>query len=113
MSAELHSVAGSEGARAECGFRWQDKDNNHWCVLAVPHREHVCRQCGSAVFTRGEATDAEVERSCEIMHDAYEAAAASEGWETQEASRKPWVDVPEANKRTMRYAVRTLLEARS
>ncbi|KTS90696.1 hypothetical protein NS183_07915 [Microbacterium testaceum] len=61
----------------------------------------------------GTVTEAEVERSCEIMHDAYEAAAASEGWDTQEASRKPWVDVPEANKRTMRHAVRTLLEARS
>ena len=51
---------------------------------------------------------AEIERLCEVMHDAYEAAAAGNGWETQAASRKPWRDVPEANKATMRVAVRAL-----
>lgn len=55
--------------------------------------------------------DAEVERLCEVMHDAYESAAQVVGWETQTRSRKPWDMVPEANKRTMRVAVRTLLEA--
>ena len=47
---------------------------------------------------------------CEVMHDAYEEAAKSEGWETQVQSRKPWSDVPEANKATMRVAVRALLD---
>lgn len=51
---------------------------------------------------------AEIERLCEVMHDAYERAAAGLGWETQAASRKPWADVPEANKATMRVAVRAL-----
>jgi hypothetical protein len=51
---------------------------------------------------------AEIERLCEVMHDAYERAAAGLGWETQTASRKPWADVPEANKATMRAAVRAL-----
>jgi hypothetical protein len=46
---------------------------------------------------------------CEVMHDAYEKAATVEGWKTQGASRKPWSDVPEANKATMREAVRALL----
>lgn len=50
-----------------------------------------------------------VEQACEIMHDAYEAAALAEGWETQARSNKPWADVPEANKATMRTAVRALL----
>lgn len=50
-----------------------------------------------------------LEKACEIMHDAYELAAVDSGWETQEASRKPWADVPEANKETMRAAVRALL----
>lgn len=55
-------------------------------------------------------TDAErVERACEVMHDAYEAAAVGAGWETQTASRKPWADVPEANRATMRAAVAALL----
>jgi hypothetical protein len=43
------------------------------------------------------------------MHDAYEQAALGAGWETNPASRKPWADVPEANKATMRAAVIALL----
>lgn len=50
-------------------------------------------------------TDHYLEYLCEVMHDAYEAAAVKEGWETQERSRKPWSEVPEANKATMRAAV--------
>jgi hypothetical protein len=52
-----------------------------------------------------------IERYCEVMHDAYERAAVGAGWETQTASRKPWADVPEPNKVTMRAAVAALLEA--
>lgn len=52
----------------------------------------------------------ELDRLCEVMHDAYEKAAAGAGWETQERSRKPWADVPEANKVTMRAAVLALLQ---
>jgi hypothetical protein len=51
-----------------------------------------------------------IERACEVMHDAYEKAAVGAGWETQQASRKPWADVPEANKVTMRAAVSALLD---
>ena len=54
-------------------------------------------------------TYAELEYLCEVMHDAYEVAALHTGWETQERSRKPWAEVPEANKATMRHAVRALL----
>lgn len=49
------------------------------------------------------------EAACEVMHDAYEAAAIQMGWQTQERSRNPWVDLPEANKATMRAAVDALL----
>lgn len=52
---------------------------------------------------------ADLEHLCEVMHDAYEAAAVDAGWQTQEASRKPWADVPEANKATMRKAVEALV----
>ena len=48
-----------------------------------------------------EPDDALVEQVCEIMHNTYENAAAEAGWSTQEASRKPWSEVPEANKATM------------
>ena len=50
-----------------------------------------------------------IEAACEVMHDAYEKAAAGAGWETNLASRKPWADVPEANKVTMRAAVLALI----
>jgi len=56
------------------------------------------------------ANDERVEAACEVMHDAYEKAAVGAGWETNPASRKPWADVPEANKETMRAAVGALLE---
>lgn len=56
------------------------------------------------------STDATlIERACQVMHDAYEAAAIREGWETQERSRVAWADVPEANQATMRAAVSALL----
>ena len=51
-----------------------------------------------------------VEEACQVMHDAYEEAAVSAGWETQSRSRKPWAEVPEANKATMRAAVSALLD---
>lgn len=51
-----------------------------------------------------------VEAACEVMHDAYERAAVGAGWDTNPESRKPWADVPEANKETMRAAVGTLLD---
>lgn len=50
-----------------------------------------------------------IERACEVMHDAYEKAAVGAGWKTNPASRKPWADVPEANKATMRAAVAALM----
>lgn len=52
-----------------------------------------------------------VERLCEVMHDAYEEAAKSSGWQTQAASRKPWAAVPEANKAAMRASVGAMLKA--
>jgi hypothetical protein len=53
--------------------------------------------------------DALIERLCERMHRAYEDAAVVEGWATQEASRKPWADVPAANQRTVRASVEAAL----
>jgi len=51
-----------------------------------------------------------VESACRVMHDAYERAAVGAGWETNPASRKPWADVPEANKASMRAAITALLD---
>lgn len=52
-----------------------------------------------------------VEQACITMHDAYEKAAVGAGWETNPESRKPWADVPESNKVTMRAAVGALLSS--
>ena len=50
-----------------------------------------------------------LDSACEFLHEQYEAAAARTRWDTQERSQKPWRDVPEENKETMRQAVRALL----
>lgn len=44
------------------------------------------------------------------FHEAYEELAPDHGYETREASRKPWEDVPEQNRGLMIAVVRTLLD---
>lgn len=58
-----------------------------------------------------EPAEQNVEAVCVLFHNAYEAAAVGAGWETQERSRKPWADVPEANKATMRATIRAVLDS--
>lgn len=43
------------------------------------------------------------------FHEAYEELAPSHGYETREASRKPWSEVPENNKSLMVAVVAHLL----
>ncbi|MFE4658370.1 hypothetical protein ACFRFJ_17030 [Streptomyces hydrogenans] len=43
------------------------------------------------------------------FHEAYEDLAPSHGYETREASRKPWAEVPETNRSLMVAVVRRLL----
>jgi len=52
-----------------------------------------------------------VERRARAMHDAYEAAAMLQGWETQKICRVPFDELPEANKRTMYATARATLRA--
>jgi hypothetical protein len=42
-------------------------------------------------------------------HSHY-CALSHNGWATQVASRKPWTDVPEANKATMRRSMAAVLD---
>ena len=51
-----------------------------------------------------------IEKIARAFHDAYEEIAPQAGWETQERSRKPWEDVPEANRRVMLLTVEALLK---
>jgi len=55
------------------------------------------------------AVGGDIERLCAIHHDAYEAAASARGWATNLDCRCSWADLPEANKDTMRAAMRVLL----
>lgn len=58
----------------------------------------------SAMYEDAKRLDA----ACEVMHDAYEDAAHRFGWDSQ-VGAIPWAEVPEANKATMRVAVRALM----
>lgn len=49
------------------------------------------------------------ERLAHRFHDLYEELAPSFGYETREASRKPWADVPEQNKQLMIAVAQRLL----
>lgn len=50
------------------------------------------------------------EQIAEAFHDAYERLAPEHGYETREASRKPWSEVPENNRELMTAVVEELLE---
>jgi len=52
-----------------------------------------------------QADAALLEVACIAAHDAYEAAAHAAGWATNPQSRKPWAEVPEANKVAMRAGI--------
>ena len=43
------------------------------------------------------------------FHEAYEDLAPSHGYETREASRKPWAEVPQNNKSLMIAVIDRLL----
>lgn len=52
----------------------------------------------------------EIDKACEVMHNAYELAAYEAGWDTNPRSQVAWSDVPEANKIAMRAGVTALIE---
>lgn len=53
-----------------------------------------------------------VERIARAFHDEYEAWAEANGWETQEATRTSFDDLPAENRETMLATVRSLLGRR-
>ena len=52
------------------------------------------------------------EEIAEQFHDAYETRAPEHGYETREASAKPWADTPEQNKSLMIDVVQNLIDNR-
>ncbi len=51
------------------------------------------------------------EQIAQAFHEAYERLAPDFGYETREASAKPWAEVPEQNKSLMVAVVQALLDA--
>jgi hypothetical protein len=54
-------------------------------------------------------TDAE--KLAKLFHDTYEELAPSHGYETREASRKPWDEVPEPNRSLMIAVAQKVLDS--
>lgn len=50
------------------------------------------------------------EMIAKAFHEAYERLAPSHGYETREASAKPWAEVPPENKGLMIDVVKSLLD---
>lgn len=50
------------------------------------------------------------EEIAQAFHEAYEELAPAHGYETREASRKPWQEVPEQNRGLMVAVVQRLLD---
>ena len=55
---------------------------------------------------------ADAERIARAFHDEYEAHAEKHGWETQEATRSIFDDLPAENRQTMLSTVQALLDRR-
>lgn len=62
---------------------------------------------GNTEMTENSRTAGDIARS---FHEAYEELAPQFGYETREASAKPWADVPAKNRDLMTATVARLLE---
>lgn len=58
-----------------------------------------------------QTTETAGERIARAFHEAYERLAPAHGYETREASAKPWKDVPAGNKALMIATVGALLDS--
>lgn len=71
---------------------------------AAAHADYEARIL-SALEPAVQPDAALLEAACVAAHNAYEAAAHEAGWTTNTQSRKPWAEVPEANKVAMRAGI--------
>lgn len=71
----------------------------HQCVLLLGERDVLARLRG-----------ADPVAVAEMFHDAYERLAPDFGYETREASAKPWNEVPEQNRELMVATVKSVLD---
>lgn len=74
-------------------------------------QEHIdAAQTGGMVGGEDEIGDPVAERIARAFHESYERLAPEHGYETREASAKPWAQVPLQNRRLMTAVVRDLIE---
>lgn len=74
-------------------------------------QEHVdAAQTGGLVGGEDQIGDPAAEIVAKAFHEAYERLAPEHGYETREASAKPWEQVPLQNRRLMTAVVRDLLD---
>lgn len=83
---------------AECDEHGVDLHGDTFSGLVCP----VCEARAEADRLRGALTELDdPEQLAQMFHDTYERLAPGFGYETRTESRKPWGDVPEANRRLM------------
>ena len=63
-----------------------------------PDEIKLCQACLDLLEDEGRE---QAEKLAQFFHEAYERLAPQHGYETREASRKPWKDVPEQNRELM------------
>jgi len=85
--------------------------NGRW-VRYADHAAEVERLTAALDEARAalKPSDEQLDTLASVVHDTYEAAAARTGWQTNPASRRPWADVPEANRTATRAAIRAALD---
>ena len=113
-----HALAVELFARPD--LRWPESSPPAVFTQACAPCETCGSQCADGAFERKQfgCPDCRIELvgpcpTCEAraaaLHNAYEVAAERHGWVTQERSRRPWSDVPEANRLTMIDSLRVTL----
>lgn len=85
-------------------------------IVTIGYGGH-CTVCGLSVefnrkitFWPESSKDDEAENLARMFHMFYEHLAPMYGYETREASAKPWADVPEKNRRLMIAVSREILK---
>lgn len=83
---------------AECDEHGVDLHGDTFSGLTCP----VCDARDEADRLRGALSELDdPEQLAQMFHEAYERLAPGFGYETRADSRKPWAEVPEANRRLM------------
>ncbi len=81
-----------------------------WAELGKSHSRHQMMMLKGAGLLAVRQTGSSAERVAREFHAAYERLAPEHGYETREASAKPWENVPDNNRNLMVATVQDLLD---